>query len=180
MEEKEKNLKSRKESDVLKYIEMVQEQQKELFKFCKKLMKKGYTEIPIEEIPTFQRLTAEDFFWYVKEVFRSNVPSEEKKEALEQILISKGVPEKWAKRQCDEDESRFMYIYGGPRGRYNSEYFINEFQTYYELSYVQACYSEFERRVQAFYLKTLGEYQKWLCEKNKGKQKMMHASKGNH
>ena len=31
MEEKEKNLKSRKESDVLKYIEMVQEQQKELF-----------------------------------------------------------------------------------------------------------------------------------------------------
>lgn len=113
MEEKEKNLKSRKESDVLKYIEMVQEQQKELFKFCKKLMKKGYTEIPIEEIPTFQRLTAEDFFWYVKEVFRSNVPSEEKKEALEQILISKGVPEKWAKRQCDEDESRFMYIYGG-------------------------------------------------------------------
>lgn len=38
MEEKEKNLKSRKESDVLKYIEMVQEQQKELFKFCKKMM----------------------------------------------------------------------------------------------------------------------------------------------
>lgn len=36
MEEKEKNLKSRKESDVLKYIEMVQEQQKELFKFVKK------------------------------------------------------------------------------------------------------------------------------------------------
>ena len=38
MEEKEKNFnfKSRKESDVLKYIEMAQEQQKELFKFVKK------------------------------------------------------------------------------------------------------------------------------------------------
>lgn len=38
MEEKEKNLnfKSRKESDVPKYIEMAQEQQKELFKFVKK------------------------------------------------------------------------------------------------------------------------------------------------
>lgn len=89
MEEKEKNLKSRKESDVLKYIEMVQEQQKELFKFCKKLMKKGYTEIPIEEIPTFQRLTAEDFFWYVKEVFRSNVPSEEKRKHWSKFLSPK-------------------------------------------------------------------------------------------
>ena len=41
MEEKEKNInfKFRKESDVPKYIEMVQEQQKELFKFCIKLMK---------------------------------------------------------------------------------------------------------------------------------------------
>ena len=70
MEEKEKNLnfKSRKESDVPKYIEMAQKRQKEVFKFCKKLMKKGYTEILIEEIPTFQRLTAEDFFWYAKEV----------------------------------------------------------------------------------------------------------------
>lgn len=177
MEEKEKNLKSRKESDVLKYIEMVQEQQKELFKFCKKLMKKGYTEIPIEEIPTFQRLTVEDFFWYVKEVFGSDLPFEEKNKALEQILISKGVPEKWAKRQCDEDESRIVCTYNECS---NSEDFINMFQTYYELSYVQACYSEFERRVQAFYLKTLGEYQKWLCEKNKGKQKMMPVPKGNH
>ena len=179
MEEKEKNInfKFRKESDVPKYIEMVQEQQKELFKFCIKLMKKGYTEIPIEEIPTFQRLTAEDFFWYVKEVYRSDLPLEEKNEALEQILISKGVPEKWAKRQCDEDENRIVCLY---MGRSNSEDFINKFQTYYELSYVQACYSEFERRVQAFYLKTLGEYQKWLCEKNKGKQKMMHSPKKNY
>ena len=183
MEEKEKNLnfKSRKESDVPKYIEMAQKRQKEVFKFCKKLMKKGYTEIPIEEVPTFQRLTAEDFFWYVKEVFGSDLPFEEKNKALEQILISKGVPEKWAKRQCVEDETRIetriVYLY---MWRSSSEEFINKFQTYYELSYVQACYSEFERRVQAFYLKTLGEYQKWLCEKNKGKQKMMHASKGNH
>ena len=183
MEEKEKNLnfKSRKESDVFKYIEMVQEQQKELFKFCKKLMKKGYTEIPIEEVPTFQRLTAEDFFWYVKEVFGSDLPFKEKNKALEQILISKGVPEKWAKRQCVEDktriETRIVYLY---MWRSSSEEFINKFQTYYELSYVKACYSEFERRVQAFYLKTLGEYQKWLCEKNKGKQKMMHVPKGNH
>lgn len=37
MEEKEKNLnfKSRKESDVPKYIEMAQKRQKELFKFVK-------------------------------------------------------------------------------------------------------------------------------------------------
>ena len=180
MEEKEKNLnfKSRKESDVLKYIEMVQEQQKELFKFCKKLMKKGYTEIPIEEIPTFQRLTAEDFFWYAKEVFDRDLPEEEEHKVLRQILISEGVPEKWAKRQCDEDESHIIDLY--IRYKSDSNLFVDAFQTYYELSYVQACYSEFERRVQAFYLKILGEYQKWLCEKNKGKQKMMHVPKGNH
>ena len=95
---------------------------------------------------------------------------------MEQTLISKGVPEKWAKRQCDEDESRIVCIYNE---RSNSEDFINMFQTYYELSYVQACYSEFERRVQAFYLKTLGEYQKWLREKSMGKQKAMHVPKEN-
>lgn len=38
MEEKDFNFKSRKESDVLKYIEMAQKRQKEVFKFCKKMM----------------------------------------------------------------------------------------------------------------------------------------------
>lgn len=164
---------------------MAQEQQKEVFKFCKKLMKKGYTEIPIEEISTFQRLTAEDFFWYVKEVFGSNLPFEEKNEALEQILISKGVPEKWLymySSPSTHESPSFYLLYDGDDKERKAHYIIlfrEDYFQYFEVPYVQECYFKFIREIQEFYLKTGIEYQRWLRERSMGKQKSMRVSKGN-
>lgn len=55
--------------------------------------------------------------------------------------------------------------------------FIDDYFRYFEIPYVQECYFKFIREIQEFYLKTETEYQKWLCEKSRGRQKTIHTSK---
>ena len=55
----------------LQYIEQANQRQNEVFSFCEDLVEKGYTEIRMEEIPTFPILSfvifiLGYFFFYIK------------------------------------------------------------------------------------------------------------------
>lgn len=68
---------------ILQYIEQANQRQNEVFSFCEDLVEKGYTEIRMEEIPTFQILTYADFFEFMYEfMFKEKSDRETRKEKL--------------------------------------------------------------------------------------------------
>ena len=161
---------------ILQYIEQANQRQNEVFSFCEDLVEKGYTEIRMEEIPTFQILIFADFLRFM---FEEKSDRETRKEKL----LSKGVPVNWL----------FMYtspsVYASPSfyllrdgdeewiKKHYAALFREDYFLYFEVPYVQEYYFKFIREIQEFYLKTEIEYQKWLCEKSRGRQKTIHTSK---
>ena len=166
---------------ILQYIEQANQRQNEVFSFCEDLVEKGYTEIRMEEIPTFQILTYADFFEFMYEfMFKEKSDRETRKEKL----LSKGVPVNWLLMYSSPSiagSSPSMYLlYDGDDKRRKMDYtvsFREDYFLYLEVPYVQECYFNFIREIQEFYLKTEIEYQKWLCEKSRGRQKTIHTSK---
>lgn len=162
---------------ILQYIEQANQRQNEVFSFCKDLVEKGYTEIRMEEIPTFQILTFADFFEFMFEEKSDRKTRKEK-------LLSKGVPVNWlfmyTSPRIDASPS-FYLLRDGDSGEWEKKQYAILFRMdyfrYFEIPYVQECYFKFIREIQEFYLKMEIEYQKWLCEKSRGRQKTIHTSK---
>lgn len=161
----------------LQYIEQANQRQKEVFSFCEDLVEKGYTEIRMEEIPTFPILSFVDFFEFM-------IKEKSDRETRKEKLLSKGVPVNWLLMYSSPSiawSSPSMYLlYDGDDKRRKMDYtvsFREDYFLYLEVPYVQECYFKFIREIQEFYLKTETEYQKWLCEKSRGRQKTIHTSK---
>lgn len=161
----------------LQYIEQANQRQNEVFSFCEDLVEKGYTEIRMEEIPTFQILAYAYFFEFM-------IEEKSDRETWKEKLLSKGVPVNWLLMYSSPSiagSSPSMYLlYDGDNERQKTHYavsFREDYFRYFEVPYVQECYFNFIREIQEFYLKTEIEYQKWLCEKSGGKQKTIHTSK---
>lgn len=162
---------------ILQYIEQANQRQNEVFSFCEDLVEKGYTEIRMEEIPMFQILTFADFCVFM---FEEKSDRETRKEKL----LSKGVPENWlfmyTSPSADASPSFYLLRDGDDEESKINNYailFRADYFRYFEIPYVQECYFKFIREIQEFYLKTETEYQKWLCEKSRGRQKTIHTSK---
>lgn len=161
----------------LQYIEQANQRQNEVFSFCEDLVEKGYTEIRMEEIPTFPILSFVDFFEFM-------IKEKSDRETRKEKLLSKGVPVNWLFMYSSPSiagSSPSMYLlYDGDDERRKMDYtvsFREDYFRYFEVPYVQECYFNFIREIQEFYLKTETEYQKWLCEKSRGRQKTIHTSK---
>lgn len=161
----------------LQYIEQANQRQNEVFSFCEDLVEKGYTEIRMEEIPTFPILSFVDFFEFM-------IKEKSDRETRKEKLLSKGVPVNWLFMYPSPSiawSGPSMYLlYDGDDERRKMDYtvsFREDYFLYLEVPYVQECYFNFIREIQEFYLKTEIEYQKWLCEKSGGKQKTIHTSK---
>ncbi len=165
----------------LQYIEQANQRQSEVFSFCEDLVEKGYTEIRMEEIPTFQILTYADFFEFMYEfMFKEKFDRKTRKEKL----LSKGVPVNWLSMYTSPSvyaSPSFYLLRDGDDEKWKKKHyaslFIEDYFRYFEVPYVQECYFKFIREIQEFYLKTETEYQKWLCEKSRGRQKTIHTSK---
>ena len=166
---------------ILQYIEQANQRQNEVFSFCEDLVEKGYTEIRMEEIPTFQILTYADFFEFMYEfMFKEKSDRETRKEKL----LSKGVPVNWLLMYTSPSayaSPSFYLLRDGDDEKWIKKHyaslFIDDYFRYFEVPYVQEYYFNFRREIQEFYLKTEIEYQKWLCEKSRGRQKTIHTSK---
>ena len=161
---------------ILQYLKMAHQLYEEVFSFCNRLTEKGYTGIQMEEIPTFQILTVSDFIACMYETYQKD-GNFDLKTGYNKLISEKGVSRKLI--QCYSIPIEGSLAQNLPKCESEIRKFEFEFHEYFEVPYVQECYLRFAKEIQAFRLKTFGEYQKWLCEKSRGKQKAMHVSKEN-
>lgn len=160
---------------ILQYLKMAHQLYKEALSFCNRLTEKGYTGIQMEEIPTFQILTVSDFIACIYETYHDG--NFDWKTVYNKLISEKGVSRELMEYYLLPTEgSLVQYLPNRESAIIKFEF---EFHEHFEVPYVQDCYLRFAKKIQAFRLKTFGEYQKWHREKSMGKQKVMHVPKGN-